>query len=53
MDKTISEQFEDIIQEMCDHYCRYAFEPVPDGKDEDWLIEDPESPCNNCPLNRL
>ncbi len=53
MDKTISQQFEDIIQEMCDKYCKWPCEPIPEGKGEDWLIEDPESPCNSCPLNRL
>lgn len=37
---------------MCDKYCKYPNQPIPEGKTEDWLIEDEDSPCNNCPLNK-
>lgn len=51
--KTITQQIEDICTEICDHYCKYPCQPIPDGKDEDWLMTDDDSPCINCPLNRL
>ena len=51
--KTIAEQLEDICTEICDHYCKYPNQPIPDGKTEDWLFTDNDSPCNNCPLSRL
>lgn len=51
--KSITQQIEEICDEICDKYCKYPYEPIPEGKDEDWLTEDPESPCQNCPLNRL
>lgn len=44
---------ENIKEKMCDEYCRYPIMPIPKGKTEDWLIEDPESPCNICPLSIL
>ena len=52
-DMTITKQLEQIVEEMCDKYCRFPKEPILEGKTEDWLIEDDESPCRNCPLNRL
>lgn len=51
--KTVTQQIEEICDEICDKYCKYPYEPIPEGKDEDWLTEDPESPCQRCPLNRL
>lgn len=42
----------EVIEEMCDNYCKYP-EQLPEGKDEDWLRNDPESPCADCPLSRL
>lgn len=52
--KTITQELEDICNQMCDSYCRYTclVEP-PEGKDENWLTEDDDSPCNTCPLSRL
>lgn len=47
------EAAENIKEKMCDEYCRYPIMPIPKGKTEDWLIEDPESPCNICPLSIL
>lgn len=50
---SILETLEDVKQRMCDGYCKYAHSPVPEGKSEDWLFEDDDSPCINCPLNEL
>ena len=46
-------ELEEIKMEMCDKYCKYPNQAPPEGKDEDWLLEDKESPCNSCPLLRL
>lgn len=51
--KTVAAICEEVIEEMCDHYCKWPNEPIPDGKDENWLMDDDDSPCNDCPLNRL
>lgn len=53
MEESITEILEQVKYQMCDKYCRWSTGPIPDGKDEDWLLEDPDSPCNGCPLNRL
>lgn len=48
MDQTITEQFEKIKEEMCDHYCKY----VADWDEDDGDIWD--SPiCDECPMNKL
>ena len=52
MEKSITQQIEEVKEEMCDKYCKYPEMPIPEGKDEDWLF-DSDSPCNNCPLNKL
>ncbi len=51
--KSITQQIEEICDEICDNYCKWPHEPIPEGKDEEWLMCDPESPCQSCPLNRL
>ncbi len=51
--KTITKMLEDIAQEMCEGFCKYTAMEPPEGKDEDWLVNDDESPCGMCPLNRL
>ena len=51
--QTVAQIMEEVIEEMCDHYCKWPNEPIPEGKSEDWLINDDDSPCNDCPLNRL
>lgn len=43
----------DVCSEMCDRYCKYPEEAKKAGRDENWLTESDDSPCNNCPLNRL
>ena len=51
--RTISLWFEKIKEEMCDKFCKYPEMPTPEGKDDCWLYEDDDSPCNRCPLMRL
>lgn len=50
--KTISEVFEDIKQEMCEHYCRFPNEFCEDDPDAD-PDEMYEQICSGCPLMRL
>ena len=46
---TISQQLEEIANEICNDYCKY-----PDEWDEEKDGELSESEvCRNCPLNRL
>lgn len=45
-------RIEKILGEMCDQYCKWPFEPVPEGKEDGWLFED-GSPCDKCPLAEL
>ena len=48
--RTIALQMQDIVDEMCDKYCRYPKE----WDEEAEGIELSESDiCLNCPLNRL
>ena len=49
-EKTITQQIHDIAGEFCNKYCKYPELPIPEGKDENWLMEDDDSPCNTCPL---
>lgn len=49
---SVTQVIESVCGEICDHYCKYPDMPIPEGKDEDWLMED-DGPCVNCPLNRL
>lgn len=51
--KTVMQIIDKVIDSMCDEYCRFPREPIPEGKSEGWLIEDPDSPCDKCPLNWL
>ena len=50
---SVPEILEHIAGMMCDYYCRFPNEPIPEGKDENWLIEDEDSPCNDCPIRFL
>lgn len=43
---------EKAMEEFCDHYCRYPYMPVPEGKTEDWLYEE-GSPCSQCPFGKI
>lgn len=51
--KPISDILEEVREDMCNNYCKYPNMPVPEGKTEDWLFDDEDSPCNDCPLNYL
>lgn len=48
MNKTITEQIEEIKNEMCDTRCYYAVI----WKDEDGELSE-STQCEECPLNRL
>ena len=49
--KSISEQIEDVKQEMCDNYCKMPYRYSANEWEE--LLNDNKAPCNECPLNRL
>lgn len=49
---TVTQIIEEVIAEVCDKICRYTISAPPEGKDDNWLIED-DSPCHECPLNKL
>lgn len=51
--KTITEIIEEVCNNMCNDFCRYTCMEPPEGKDDNWLTEDDDSPRNECPLNRL
>ena len=51
--QSITDLLDDAKTKMCNEYCRYPFMPIPEGKDDDWLFMDPDSPCKNCPLDML
>lgn len=51
--KSITDILDEAKTKMCNQYCRYPFMQAPEGKDEDWLVTDPNSPCMNCPLDML
>ena len=52
--KSISEQFEEIKEEMCYKYCRFTELSLETHKNPDeaieWLMH---NYCENCPLTRL
>lgn len=50
---SISECIEQVKTEVCKDYCKYPNMEPPEGKDENWLFEEEESPCLTCPLNQL
>lgn len=54
--KTLSEMFEDIKEEMCEHYCRFPNEYGACGPDDDPDAKQDEmyeQICSGCPLMRL
>lgn len=52
-DIKVTDILEHVKEDMCDGYCKYHSQETPEGKSEDWLLEDADSPCVTCPLNRL
>lgn len=45
--KTIAQQLEEVVEEMCDKYCKW-----PEKWDEEIELYE-SSICRNCPLNKL
>lgn len=37
--KSVAQIMEEVIEDMCDHYCKWPNEPIPEGKTDDWLID--------------
>ena len=52
--KTISEQMNDIVNEICDRYCKYPEIAKMETDDPD-LVDDLlyGKYCGSCPLNRI
>ena len=50
MDKTITEQIQEVVEDMCQHYCKWP-ELWGDSMEDCELSE--SSICQNCPLNKL
>lgn len=48
----INHEIEQIVEEMCDKFCKYPEMNPPKGKDCDWLY-DVDGPCSKCPLSKL
>lgn len=44
--KTVPDILDEIVEQMCDEYCRFPYEI----EDEDRLYKEK---CENCPLTRL
>lgn len=53
-DRTISEEFEDIKMQMCEHYCKYPKQYQMEHEDSEAAFDLMISEiCAECPLNRL
>lgn len=50
-DKSIREILEDIVDDICNNYCKYPGEYNPEEHDGIDLCD--SEICNNCPLLRL
>lgn len=54
MDKTITQQLEDIKEQMCDKYCRFPELSRNTASDADeafeWLMH---NCCDKCPMNEF
>lgn len=51
--KSIVEILEEVSADFCNNYCKWPTMPTPEGRDEEWLTQDEDSPCFNCPIGRL
>ena len=49
LETIISRTFDEVKQQICDDYCRYACDKTPGEIEDLWDSET----CNNCPLNKL
>lgn len=50
MNKTVTQIIEEVLETMCNEYCRYT-EDVLNSLDDGY--ETTPVQCENCPLNRL
>lgn len=48
---SIQKQIEEVVEEMCNHYCKYPEQWNPEEHDGQELLE--SEICINCPLNKL
>lgn len=49
--KTVADILGEVIQDMCDKYCKYPEEYVQKyGADDERMYDEK---CSNCPLNKL
>ena len=49
----INDVITSVVEQMCENYCKYPLMDPPEGHTDDWLMDDDDSPCKTCPLNRL
>lgn len=55
-EKNVSQVICEVIQDICDNYCKYPIIYQPtyiDNIDDDYMGRMFEERCNNCPLRRL
>lgn len=50
MDKTITEQIQEVVEDICHNYCKWP--DLWDDSMEDCELSE-SSICRNCPLNKL
>lgn len=50
-EKTIIQQIEEVVDDMCNNYCRHPFEYDPEEHDGVELVD--SGICDSCPLMRL
>ena len=50
MDKTITEQIQEVVEDVCRNYCKWP--ELWDDSMEDCELSE-SSICRNCPLNKL
>lgn len=53
MEKTVSKILEDVIEAICNEYCKFPEEYSSKYKDEEAEEKLYSERCDNCPLNRL
>lgn len=49
--KTITQKLNEIVEQICNHYCKYPYEWDPEEHDGQELFD--SEICQTCPLNRL
>lgn len=48
--KTVADILCEVIQDMCDKYCKFPQEYENTGADDERMYDEK---CSNCPLNKL